>query len=81
MAITVLIHIANADPVMAEVEELPSPNDQFVLCTNPRARDGKPIHLFDPEAVRFIFPWHRITYIEAYPSEEDRTEVETFFRD
>jgi hypothetical protein len=39
MAITVLIHIANADPVMAEVEELPSPNDQFVLCTNPRARD------------------------------------------
>ena len=81
MAITVLIHIANADPVMAEIEELPNTTDQFLLCTNPRARDGKPMHLFDPEAVRFIFPWHRITYIEAYPSEEDRTEVETFFRD
>jgi hypothetical protein len=81
MAITILIHITNADPVMAEVEELPKTSDQFILCTNPRARDGKPMHLFDPEAVRFIFPWHRISYIEAYPSEEDRTEVETFFRD
>ena len=81
MAITVLIHIANADAVMAEIEELPSPNDNFILCTNPRAKDGKPIHYFDPEATRFIIPWHRITYVEAYPSEEDQADVEIFFRD
>ena len=81
MAITVLIHIANSDPVLAEVEELPNSTDTFVLCTNPRGKDGKPIHYFDPEAIRFLIPWHRITYLEAYPSEEDQTEIETFFRD
>ena len=81
MAISVLIHIANAEPVLAEVEQLPSAADTFILCTNPRGRDGKPIHYFDPEAIRFMIPWHRISYVEAYPSEEDRTEVETFFRD
>ena len=81
MAVTILIHIANADPILAEVEQLPTPSDNFVLCTNPRAKDGKPIHNFDPEAVRFIIPWHRITYLEAYPSEEDQTDIETFFRD
>lgn len=81
MAITVLIHITNADPVMAEIEEMPSPTDSFLLFTNPRARDGKPIHNFDPEAIRFIIPWHRISFVEAYPSEEDQTEIETFFRD
>jgi len=81
MAITVLIHIANADPVMAEIEQLPSPTDNFILFTNPRARDGKPVHTFDAEARRFMIPWHRVNFVEAYPSEEDLTEVETFFRD
>jgi hypothetical protein len=81
MAISVLIHIANSDAVMAEVEELPDPADSFILCTNPRAKDGKPIHYFDPEASRFLIPWHRITYVEAYPTEDDQAEVEIFFRE
>lgn len=81
MAITILIHIANADPVMAEVETLPNPSDSFVMFTNPRGKDGKSLHQFDPDALRFMLPWHRINFVEAYPSEEDKTEVETFFRD
>ena len=81
MAISVLIHIANADPILAEVDQLPNPNDTFVLCTNARGKDGKAVHYLDPEAIRFMIPWHRITYVEAYPSEEDQTDIETFFRD
>ncbi len=81
MAHTVLIHIANADPVVAEMDELPDPQSVYITCTNIRARDGKPIHYIDPEASKFLFPWHRITFLEVYPSEEDQAEIETFFRD
>ncbi|HFB52397.1 MAG TPA: hypothetical protein ENJ48_01765 [Anaerolineae bacterium] len=81
MSFTVLIHIANADPIVADMEELPDTTSSYVTCSNVRARDGKPIHYIDQDAVKFIFPWHRITFIEIFPSDEDETEVETFFRD
>lgn len=81
MAFTVLLHIANADPILAEMDEMPVTGASHVVCTNARARDGKPLHYIDQEATRFLFPWHRITFIEVYPSEEERAEVETFFRD
>nr|BAL58031.1 hypothetical conserved protein [uncultured Chloroflexota bacterium] len=81
MAITVIVHILNADPIVAEVEELPDPKDNFLICTNPRARDGKPIVYIEREATRVLFPWHRISFVETLPSEEDQVEIETFFRD
>jgi hypothetical protein len=81
MAITVIVHVLNADAILAEIEELPNPTSNFVICTNPRARDGKPITYIEREATRVVFPWHRISFIETLPSEEDKVEVESFFRD
>lgn len=81
MSFTVLIHIANTDPIIAEMDEMPDNDSTYVTCSNVRARDGKPLHYIDPDAVKFAFPWHRITFIEVFPSEEDHAEVETFFRD
>lgn len=81
MAYTVLVHIANADPFIAEMEEMPDITASYVVLTNVRARDGKPLHYIDPDAVNFLFPWHRVTFMEIFPSEEDQTDVETFFRD
>ena len=81
MAITVIVHVLNADPVMAEIDELPSPTSQFVTCTNPRARDGKSIVYIDAQATRVMFPWHRINFLETLPGDEDMAEVESFFRD
>jgi hypothetical protein len=81
MALTVLIHLADADPILAEIDALPDVNASYVLCSNPRARDGKSLMFIDPECTRFLFPWHRINFIEAFPSEEDAAEVELFFRD
>jgi len=81
MAFTALLHIANSDPILAEMDEMPDTSTTYVVCTNARARDGKALHYIDQEAVRFLFPWHRVTFIEIYPSDEDRAEVETFFRD
>ena len=55
MAHTVLIHLINEDPILAEVEKLPDPTDNLLICTNPRRRDGKPLHYITNEATSFIF--------------------------
>ena len=81
MSYTVLIHVANAEAVMAEIDDLPDPSSSFLLCTNPRLKDGKPVNYIDADATRIVFPWHRVSFLEIYPSEEDQTEIETFFRD
>lgn len=81
MAITVIVHVLNADAVLAEVDELPDPSSNFITCTNPRARDGKSLIYIDAQATRVMFPWHRISFLETLPSEEDQVEIETFFRD
>ncbi|MBN1993975.1 MAG: hypothetical protein JW953_14845 [Anaerolineae bacterium] len=81
MPISVIVHVLNADPVLAEIEELPDPHANFITCTNPRARDGKALIYVDGQATRVMFPWHRISFVETLPSEEDQAEIETFFRD
>ena len=43
MAKVIIIHIHNEDPILAEVEEMPQPTDNFIEFTNPRRRDGKAI--------------------------------------
>jgi hypothetical protein len=71
MPYTVLIHVANEDAILADVEELPNPSDQTVRCSNVRRRDGKDVHYVDAQAVSFFFPWHRINLIEVIGSEEE----------
>ena len=81
MAITVIVHVLNADPLVAEIDELPGPTSNFITCVNPRARDGKSVVYIDAQATRVMFPWHRISFVETLPSEEDQVEIESFFRD
>lgn len=78
---TVIVHITNADPFVAEIDEIPSPEDNFLHCSNPRARDGKTLHYVEEDAMSLIFPWHRISFVEIMPSEAEREEVEAFFRE
>jgi hypothetical protein len=80
MAYTVLIHIHNEDPILADLDELPNPTDNFLQVTNLRRRDGKDVHFADPAAVALIFPWHRIVFLEVMPSGEE-TEVIGFVRE
>jgi len=81
MAYTVIIHLHNEDPIVAEMDELPKPEDSSIIVVNPRKRDGKQVHYIDPEATQVIFPWTRITFIEVFPSEEEEAEIVEFFRE
>lgn len=73
MAITVIIHIQNEDPIVAEIEELPTRTDSLIIVTNPRKRDGKDLHYIDADVTTVIWPWDRINFLEVLPSvEEDK---------
>ena len=80
MAISIILHIANEEPVLCEIENLPEPNDQVIVVSNPRKRDGKDLHYLEEEVTTMIVPWHRINFIEVMPSAE-MEEVITFVRE
>lgn len=71
MAITVLVHIQNEDPVVGEMDELPAVTDVSIRLMNPRLRDGKDLHYLQSSVVTVIWPLHRINFIEVLPSEQE----------
>jgi hypothetical protein len=68
---TVLVHIANEDPIMGEVNELPAPSDQIILVKNPRRRDGKDLHYLQANVTEVIWPLSRVAFIEVIPGNEE----------
>lgn len=81
MAHTVIIHLQNEDPVMAEMDELPDPQAVSFTCVNPRRRDGKAIAYLDEACTSFIFSWNRVSLIEVMPGDEEEEEIVEFYRD
>lgn len=77
---TIFVHLANEEPFMAEVENLPSPGDQAIFFLNPRKRDGKDLHYVLPEVQQIIVPLWRINFIEVMPSGQEE-EIVAFYRD
>jgi len=71
MPYTVLIHISNEDPVVGEIEEMPTSLDLTITVNNPRKRDGKDLHFLQPDVSKVIWPWSRINFIEVLPSDAD----------
>lgn len=68
---SILIHIANEDPVLCEVEHLPQNTDTMVWAKNPRRRDGKDLLYLLANVTHVMFPVSRITFIEVMPGEDD----------
>ncbi len=82
MPYTVIVHISNEDPIVAEIESLPGPTDTSVTFLNPHRRDGKPVHYFTAGLNSAVFPWHRITFIEVMTGHTGKKEEEIeFFRE
>lgn len=71
MSVTVIVHIENQDPVVGEIDDLPSSGDQFILVKNPRLRDGKDLSYLVEGVNTVIWPMVRINYIELMPTEEE----------
>jgi hypothetical protein len=77
---TVLVHIANEDPILGEISELPGPADQTILVKNPRRRDGKDLHYLQANVTDVIWPLSRVAFIEVIPGSEEE-QIIGFVRD
>lgn len=77
---SILLHIANEDPVLGEVEQLPGSADTTMLVKNPRRRDGKDLHYLLSNVTQVIWPLNRIAFIEVIPG-EDEEELISFIRE
>ena len=70
MTLTVIVHLTNEEPILCELEELPNSQDQIVLLSNPRMRDGKELKFLEEDVSRIIVPWHRVNFVQVLPSTE-----------
>ena len=71
MSITVLLHISGEDPILGEMEEMPSPLDRNIMLNSPRKRDGKDLPYVAENVITVIWPMHRVNFVEVLPSRED----------
>jgi len=80
MPYTLILHILNTDPVVGEVEELPSPADNLVVVNNPRRLDNKDIPYLAENTVTVYWPVERINFIEVLAGKEEE-EIFGFVRE
>ena len=78
--ITLLLHVANSEPIKVDVEEMPKPSDNAILGKNPRERSDKELTILDEGVNMIMVPWWRINYIQILPGDEDEIEFEMPFR-
>lgn len=63
-----VLHINNEQPLMADLFEMPSANDQGLRCTNLRTLNGKRPIFADDSASVFFFPYLHIRFVEIPPA-------------
>ncbi|MCB0005388.1 MAG: hypothetical protein KDE09_04805 [Anaerolineales bacterium] len=80
MSISVIVHIANEEPALGEIEELPKTTDNILVVHNPRKMDGRDLPYLADEVTTMVLPWHRIIFLEIMPS-DDADEIIGFVRD
>lgn len=71
MAIEILLHIKNSEPILAEIEDIPTTKDTMIKVTNPRMRDGKDLHFLADNVLTVFWPIDQISFIEILQSEAE----------
>jgi hypothetical protein len=71
MPISILLHVTGEDPIVGDVEEMPTVLDTSVIVNNPRRRDDKDLPYLHETVTTVIWPMHRVNFIEILPSKEE----------
>ncbi len=80
MPYRIQVHVAGDDPVLLDVDELPSADATWIVGMNPQRRDGKDVGYILREVTQLMIPAWRINFIQVLPG-EDEEEVPTFIRE
>ena len=71
MPFTLVLHIQNSEPVVGEVENIPSPSDHLIIINNPRKVDGKDLAFLSEDTISVLWPVERLNYIEVLSGKEE----------
>lgn len=77
---SVIVHIPNSEPIIGEVDQLPTPTDTMLVVSNPRYKDGKGLTFISAETIKVVWPMGSINFIEVLAS-EDEEEIFGFVRE
>ena len=80
MSTTVIVHIRNAEPMLAEIDEMPQLTDVLIKLSNPRQKDGKDLIYLERNVVTVYWPWAEISFLEILPG-DSAEEVVSFVRE
>ena len=80
MSSTVIVHIRNAEPMLAEIDEMPQLTDVLIKLSNPRQKDGKDLMFLERNVVTVYWPWAEISFLEILPG-DTAEEVVSFIRE
>ena len=80
MAIEVILHLPNSEPILGEIDKLPDPKDLLIQVYNPRMRDGKDLQYLQSTVVSVFWVVNQLSFIEILPGEEDE-EIIGFVRE
>jgi len=80
MPYTIILHISNSDPVVGEVEELPTTKDNLVAINNPRRLDRKALPYLAENVRTVYWPIDRVNFIEVLGGKEEE-EIIGFVRE
>jgi hypothetical protein len=72
--------VINEDPILGEMDEMPSAGDSILVVKNPRRRDGKDLPYLDPSVNVVIWPVSRVNYIEILVTGSEE-EIISFVRE
>jgi hypothetical protein len=78
--ITLLVHIANSEPVKVDVEEMPTPTDIMIVGRNPRDRKDREVEWLDEGVTTVMLPWSRINLIQVMPDPTSEAEFPQLWR-
>jgi len=80
MSSSVIVHIRNAEPMLAEIDEMPQLTDILIKLNNPRQKDGKDLIYLERNVVTVYWPWAEISFLEILPG-DTAEEVVSFIRE
>ena len=63
----VILHLMSEQPLLADMEALPTATDNLIICSNLRMMNGTRPIFVDESASTFIFPMEFVRFIEAPP--------------
>lgn len=66
-----VIHIANEQPLLADLYGMPTSGDVSLVCTNVRMLDGKKPIFVDHSNSVFVFPYPTIRFLEIMAGSTD----------